>query len=383
MIELRRLVSKICMRVVLLLFWVFPIRDNKIVLLNGCNFKYSDSPKSVAEYLRHNGKNVSVYFAVGKNTPIDSVEGVKFIHVNSVQYFYHVCTCKVFLTNDGGISYIPFRKKQFVINTWHGGGAYKPIGRSLNKSKLYEIDLKMTSKNTDLFLSSCERFTGVVSDALLISKDKFWEIGLPRNDYLINATENEISRVKKSIGVENKKILLYAPTFRRDNVSLGENLDLNFEIDIDETLKALQDKFHDDWIIGIRKHPGIKSKKTYDAENTIDLSAYPDMQELLLAADILVTDYSSCSWDFMLTKKPIFIYAPDLDDYVKKCELYTPISEWPYPIARNMKELSSAIDKFEYSEYLSKCEEHCRQLGIKESGKATQLLGERIINMLQ
>lgn len=382
MIELYRLLCKICMRIILMPFWIFPINKRKVVLLNGCNFKYSDSPKSVAEYLLKNYPNCAEIFFVTEEN--QNSNGVNFIKAGTLQYFYHVCTCKVFVTNNGGISYIPFRKKQFVINTWHGGGAYKPIGRSLNDSKCYELDLKMTSNSINLFLSSCEKFTNVVSDALLISKDKFWEIGLPRNDYLINKDEQEIARIKKAIGIEkDKKLLLYAPTFRRENVSVGENLDLDFEIDIDATHKALQEKFGYEWVVGIRKHPGIKNKKTYNQENAIDLSSYPDMQELLLAADILVTDYSSCSWDFMLTKKPIFIYAPDLDEYSRKCKLYTPISEWPFPVATDMQQFVNKISEFEYSDYLQKCEQHYCELGGKETGYATKLLADRIVSILE
>lgn len=382
--EFLRLISKILMRIVLLVFWFFPIDKKKVVILNSVNYKYSDSPKCIAEYLKkHCSESIDLIYVV-KNKDGLCMDGIRFINFKTLEYYFNVCTSKVFVTNNGGISYIPFRKNQFVINTWHGGGAYKPIGVSLNDNLFYKFDLELTSKSTDVFLSSCEKFTDEVSQALLIEKSKFWEIGLPRNDVMIDNDGTEAYRIRKKLGVQDgTKVVLYAPTFRRNDVSVGQNLESDFEIDSKMTLRALEEKWPGKWIMAHRTHPGIKKRKVYQSENVVDWSDYPEMQDLLLVADVLITDYSSSSWDFMLTKKPIFIYAPDLEEYNRKCRLYTPVSEWPYPIATNMEELSNAIDEFDYSEYLGKCERHCCQLGIKESGKATQLLGDRITDILR
>ena len=381
--EFLRLLSKISMKTVLLFFWIFPIKKNKIVFLNGCNFMYSDSPKSLCEYILGNYKNdIDVYFVVKKGCNVKR-ENVKFIFSDTFEYFYHVCTTKVFITNDGGISYIPFRKSQVVINTWHGGGAYKAIGRTLNRNVFFQFDLKMSSANTDVFLSSCKKFTDSISDALLIPKSKFWEIGLPRNDCLINRDIQYIKSVKTKIGLsEHEKLVLYAPTFRRADASMGQNESVKIEIDsdIERILSVLCEKWDGKWFFGFRNHPGIKNKKTITKPNVVDLSNYPDMQELLLVADVLITDYSSSIWDFMLTQKPIFIYAPDIIEYSQKCKFYTPINEWPFPISTDAEALKQSIKLFDYNDYLMRCKAHYDALGGNETGNATKFLAEYIID---
>jgi CDP-glycerol glycerophosphotransferase len=95
------------------------------------------------------------------------------------------------------------------------------------------------------------------------------------------------------------------------------------------------------------------------------------MQELLLIADVLITDYSSCSWDFSLTSKPCFIFAPDLDYYLTNRGIYTPIDTWPYPLARTNEELVNNIINFEKREYDVKVKKHYEDLGSYEQGSAT------------
>lgn len=377
--EAFRLLLKISFRILLRVFWIFPVEKNKVTFLNDSNFMYSDSPKCIVEYLKSKwpGK-VKIVFASKKPNDL-FVHEIEFVKFESIRYFYHVCTSRVFVTNGGGVSYIPFRKKQTVVNTWHGGGAYKAVGASLNENFFYKRDLKMAAKNTNVFLSSCKKFSDVMSRALLIPADRFLEIGLPRNDLLIENDIQKRAEVKSRLGMNSEqRMLLYAPTFRRNDASMGENLELQNDIDFDALLKALSEKWNGEWVIGYRAHPGIRKRQFLRGDKIMDLSDYPEMQELLLAADILITDYSSCAWDFMLTHRPVFIYASDLKDYAQKYKFYTPISEWPHPIATNMEELVYEVENFDPDKYENNCKLHYMDLGGKESGCATKFISEYI-----
>ena len=117
----------------------------------------------------------------------------------------------------------------------------------------------------------------------------------------------------------------------------------------------------------------------FSDHKVFDVTNYPDMQELLCAADILITDYSSCMWDFSLMYKPCFIYATDIEQYTQERDFYTPMSEWPFPIATNTDELINNILNFNQEEYVQKVKQHHKALGSFEDGHAS----ERILKILE
>ena len=108
----------------------------------------------------------------------------------------------------------------------------------------------------------------------------------------------------------------------------------------------------------------------------INVSGYADMQELICAADVLITDYSSSVWDFSLTGKPCFIYANDLSAYKEERNFYTPIEEWPFALAETNEELHENILNFDPEVYKHKVEEHHKELGSYETGHACEALYE-------
>ena len=110
----------------------------------------------------------------------------------------------------------------------------------------------------------------------------------------------------------------------------------------------------------------------------LDVSAYEDMQPLLCAADVLITDYSSSVWDMSLTGKSAFLYCPDIAAYRRERDFYTDIDTWPYPLARSGPELIQNIRAFDPAEYAQAIQAHHAALGICESGRASCVCAERI-----
>ena len=115
-------------------------------------------------------------------------------------------------------------------------------------------------------------------------------------------------------------------------------------------------------------------EKTWSA----DVTDYPDMQELLAAADMLITDYSSCIWDYSFLYRPCFLYTPDLEQYLAKTGFYIPIQEWPFPICRNEQELEDAIDSYDAGQNRKAIQKHHQKMGSFESGHACEKVCERI-----
>ena len=293
--------------------------------------------------------------------------------MNTLGYCYYAITAKFYICNTGVTSYLPKRKGQIFINTWHGGGAYKKAGIDYNASKLDKLKQKKIAEETDYVLSSSKVFSDIMSKSLLIDKSRFLESGMPRNDMFFKSNKsNYINKIKSNLGfAEQDKIILYAPTYREGRSSF---LDLD-TVGLHECLKK---RFGGKWTGLIRAHHF--EKRRLSEKEWIDVSEYPDMQELLLIADVLITDYSSCMWDFSLTFKPGFIFAPDIDDYMHDRNFYTALDEWPYPVAASNQALQSNILNFDYQVSREKIEKHHLNLGNFENGTAGKQVGDLIIS---
>lgn len=379
-----RLIGKYCMRIILCPFKLIPIKHNRILLLNNQALNYSDSPKYIIEYLlAHYPGKFEIVLAVDAPVKFTDLgkKGIKTIRFDSLQYFYYMMTTKVFVTNSGGHSYIPKRKQQLFINTHHGGGAYKTNGRDMFEDTwIFRKDLMLASKQTDYFLSTCHRFTKVNVQSILLPKEKFWEIGMPRNDMLLNGNASLRNHVREKLGIrEGDKLVLYAPTYRKpDDNYFKESIAVSYGIDCEKVREALHKRFGGNWKFGFRLHPCVVNRNQLPKGNVIDLSDYEDMQELLLAADVMINDFSSSMWDFMLTGKPCFTFALDMDHYVETTKLYTPLNEWPFSKARSNEELAENILNFEEKSYMDACKKHYELLGGCETGKATELVCRKI-----
>ena len=134
--------------------------------------------------------------------------------------------------------------------------------------------------------------------------------------------------------------MLYAPTYRKqnDNAFLS-SISANYAIDVQGVLSALKKRFGGEWVFLFRFHPCIVNPQLNLGDKVKDVTSYEDMQELLVAADILINDYSSSMWDFMLSGKPCLIFAEDMEHYAATAKLYTPIAEWPFPVAQTNGQL--------------------------------------------
>ena len=382
--ELIRYAKKIAMRTLLTPAKLFPVKNNRVLFVNVLSKKYAGSPRTVMEGLEslYPGK-FEIVMAVGDPEAYAPLaqRGIKVVKFNSPAYFFYSLTSKVFLTNSGGFSYLPIRKKQYVINTWHGGGAYKKCGTDMyNDSALFRRDLRLQGNHTSAFLSSCKRFTEEVSRAMLVPKEVFWEIGLPRNDILLRGNDEIRRKVRQKIGLkEDERLILFAPTYRKihDNY-FKDSVAISYGVDTRRVCAAMEQRFGGKWRFAMRYHPCVVNRGDMEDLGVLDLTDYEDMQDLLQAADAMINDFSSSMWDFMLTGRPSFLFAVDLDHYVATTEVYTPVSQWPFPQSVNNDELEKNILEFDEEKYAANCKRHYEALGGCETGRATELVCRRI-----
>ena len=240
-----------------------------------------------------------------------------------------------------------------------------------------------TSKHSvsmaDVFVSNSQWLNTIYRRAFGY-KGKIIKCGYPKNDiFFSNRNEEIYAKVRKKLGLPlNRKILLYAPTFReRYDTDEWLNIDL-FQIE-----SYLNNVYDDKWTILIKMHPKmIKCQEKYIkllGSNILDVTGYPDMQELIISTDMYITDYSSAIFDFSLLKRPAFIYASDYAIYEESERgLYFDLNELPFPVAYNMKELLENISNFDMISYKKKLDQFFEYVGMQEEGRAADLVVQLI-----
>ena len=359
------------------LFRLLPLQ-NKVSFIAFSGRQYSDSPRRISELLLREHPEIRQVWAFNEPEKFRFLEekGIKVVKYKSMEYLYHVMTSKVYVDNAEFWSILKFRPGQMVLETWHGGGAYKKVGGhriDVNEREQHHAVEKMNK--ITLFLSSSRAFTEFVIRDAYQYRGEVLECGLPRNDDLLHPDPAVPARVRKLLDIpENAGVLLYAPTFRNSH-----SLDL-YDVDFSRLKAALEARFGGEWVILLRMHYYLADRAMESrAEYLRNATGYPDMQDLLQCADVLLTDYSSCMWDFSLMEKPCFLYARDIAQYRGERDFYTPIESWPFPLASDNGELERAIADFDENTYRAAVHRHHKELGSTESGTAAKQCVDRIV----
>lgn len=357
-----KLVLAFIVHILTRVFCLVPIDRKKIVFEAYMGKQFSCNPKYLCEYISSIYDSYRLLWVYSGNKLNCQYQQIKR---NSFKYFYHVLSAGTVVHNSGLNKLLKFRKEQIVINTWHGGGAYKKMSRAITNTY---------NRKNDYFISSSRLASKYVIRDSQNFQGKILEFGMPRNDMLINEDEKKALIVKEKLKIGNKKTVLYAPTFRDDASKV------DFKLDYLGLVKCLHKKFGGEWIILHRSHYHMNGESSNNPEYVIDVTQYPDMQELLLIADILITDYSSAIWDFSFLSRPIFLYATDLEEYDKERSFFVDIHKWGFPICENNEELQRAIEQFEQKKLMQQIETHQNLMGSYETGEASKKLFEFIEN---
>ncbi len=355
-----------------LLRWL-PVNRHKIVLNNFQGRGYGDSPKYIAEeIIRQKLPYDLVWLVADLNMELPS--GIRKVKLQSVRASYELSTAKVIISNVKVA--LPYHKKrsQFYIQTWHGSMAFKAIEKDAQE-KLNPNYLKETiadSKQINLFLS-CNSVQTQEIQTIFWYDGEIFESGSPRNDMLYKPIQYK-DAVKRKLGMEpSTKVVLYAPTFRDDFRTDVYNLDLAL------VSKSLSDSLGGEWRMLVRLHPNVMKENIVKlTPDSIDVTSYPDMQELLLVADVLITDYSTIIYDMAIMRKVILLYAPDLDDYKNNRGLKPIYFNLPSRINQSNDELMEYICRLDLDEYKKRLDEFLSHVQIFDDGKASQRVVERI-----
>lgn len=245
----------------------------------------------------------------------------------------------IFITHGmGDVLPIKFSKKTKLIFTWHGN-PIKKCGFDSPTIKDNRYDRKVLdilSKEISYILVSSEDEKRKMETMYRVPLERIIVTGYTRHDFLCNRTDEEINIFKERLGLpkEIKNIILYGPTFREEKIAKMPFSKTNM-IELDNFLKESNS------ILIFKAHPGVNEIATIDLDNIIIPDSYLDPQELLLAADVLIFDYSSIMFEFLLTgNKPVISFPYDLEFYKKERGLYYDYLKFiPAPIVYNIPDL--------------------------------------------
>lgn len=357
---------------------MYSLKDNKVLFLSDVRTVMGGNLKSVYDFLEGQDYERVIEFKGDRRVRRSFKEKLVLI--------YHLSTSKYILLEDlsESITLMKVRKNQEIIQLWHGPGAFKRFGwsRLKNGENIGKIH-KGYKKYTKATVSS-EDIKWCYAEAFGISENKIKATGFARTDLFFD--EQYIDEVKHKFYAEyphlsHKKIVLFAPTYRGVKVN-DASYDFS-KLDLDK----LYENFHDEYIFIVKWHPalfnnidrGIVQGPDYTKYNDffLDFSHYRDINDLLIVADLLITDYSSLIFDYVLLNKPIVYYAYDLEQYAGHGGrgLYFDFQEYVYgKVASNIDELIQSIKnndlmeeerKVFFNKFMGECDGHSTEKTCK------------------
>lgn len=353
-----------------------PLDLKKIVFDNFSGKGYGGSPRFIAEEIIKQNKDYDLVWLVNDlNSSLP--DGIRKVKANTDEAYYELSTARVWVDNVKDSNRPRKRKNQFYIQTWHGGAGIKTAERDAEESLPYAYlrKSKRDSKEIDVFVAE----TKMTYNSL---QRTFWYSG-----DVIKASFNRYNFDRESIRHEvlryfcvdeDIKILLYVPTFRKD-----ERLDC-YNIDFERILNTLEDFYGGKWVAIIRLHPVIARycHSIHYNSRVLDGTYYNSVEALISSSDIVITDFSNCMFDGYRLKKKVFLYASDYEEYVSTDrKLYFDLESMPSPMCKNNDELIYAIENMDDREYENKRKKLIEDIGYYEDDAAL-ICCDRIVNLL-
>lgn len=362
-----------------LMFYIIKIifqLENKVVFQSFGGKSYSCNPRAISEELHNQNPQVKIVWLFLKPDEKRKIvpDYVHCVKTGSLKALFEMTTAKFWIDNFPKSVSTLKRRNQVYIYVFHGERGFKKV--YLDSEHVKQDFQLFESLNVDLFVIGSE-FGKMMAHSAFAYNGPFLEKGCPRCDILLKKSKDidEFqNRIKENLGIsQDRKILFYAPTLRRQVVASGAS-QLIGEISIVETLNELEKKTGKSWIALIRAHSGVKGfEDTIQDNRVMDVSTYEDSQDLILISDLHITDYSSTCGDFILKKKPVILFQADKELYIKYDRtFYFEPNTSPFNIVYNQKELNQAIQSLDTEEEAKRCDRILEFYGAFESGNASK-----------
>jgi len=357
------------------MFRKLPINPKRIMFESMWGKQFSCNPRYLYEYINENYPDYEcIWSFVDEHKSITG--NAKRVRKHSLKYYYYLATSKFFCDNVNFENDFIKRNEQVYIQTMHG----TPL-------KTLGLDVKQdfnSQESVKQYIHRCSRwdYLLVQSDYVAgLSKECFdydgeiLKLGYPRSDILYSKNNSdEINKLKEKLRLPlDKKVILYAPTWRMKN---------DFELMLD--LNSFKKSLSDEYVLVLRMHhlAGNKLNQLENDDFIFDLSEYGSMEELYLVSDILITDYSSAMFDYAILDRPILLFTYDMEEYINSIRgTYFDLEKYnPGPILYTSKEVENAIINIEHIEkkYKENRHEFQEKFNQYESGKSSELIFNKV-----
>jgi len=361
-----------------------PMMQNWILFESFFGKNYSDSPKYIYEYISANmpGKYKCIWIIDKKGTKIPFRH--KKIKRFSLRYYYYLARCGYMVFNSRQPVWMVKREGNVFLQTWHGTPLKKLVFdiEDINSaSPKYKQQVYKQSRAWD-YLIAANAFSSETFKRCFMFDNTILETGYPRNDILHSPNKDQIAAIiKNRLNIpKDKKVILYAPTWRDDE--FYDKGKYKFELKLD--LDLMKQELGDEYVVLLRTHYFIAD--SIDVQHfkgfAYNVSKYDDISELYLISDILITDYSSVFFDYANLKRPMLFFTYDLEKYRDVLRgFYIDIEkEVPGPLLFTTEEVVDSIKNIDLIEqkYKSRYEEFYDRFCGWEDGQAAKKVVESV-----
>jgi len=349
--------------------------------------QFSDNPKAIYEYLTANKTSLKLVWGVTKGYEgIFQKEKIPHIQRFSLRWFFVMPRAKYWVINTRTPLWLSKTDTTTYIQTWHGT-PLKRIGMDIEAVNIpgytkesYDAEFLKESARWDYLVSSSTYTTKHFKKAFGF-KGTMIEKGFPRNDQLVqkNNQKQKINELKEKLGItSNQQVVLYAPTWRETDHKTSSGYEFSIDFPYNEFVNELSPNM----VLLVRMHYLVA--QTFDfsqwENDIINVSVGFDMSDLMLISDILITDYSSCMFDFSLTNRPMLFYVPDAREYEDDIRgFYEPINSLlPGPIVETPRDLLQALKQIELKTDEQKYQQFKEMFCNDETGYSAQAVAKII-----
>lgn len=352
---------------------LFPINNTKICFDNFEGTGFGGDPKHICLELMKRNPNLKIIWFVRKKQE-NFLRNIKQVNIDSVAAIYHQSTAKVWVDNTRTGHRTKKRKGQYYLQTWHANVLAKKIEKDA-EDKLWPSYIPVAKYDglvTDAFIVANKRYLEVAKSSFWLNPNvEYLKIGAPANDVLFQRKNDQeyIYSIKQKLSInDNAYIVLYAPSFRDDGSIDG------YKIDFERVKEAFRKTTNRTCIILVRFHPDVVQHEelfTY-SNDLINVTRYPDLKDLSLISDCLITDYSSTAYDFLLLRKTIFRLCLDFNIYKDIRDVYDDFYKMPYALAYTNDELVSEIMNFNNVDYQKALNKYCEINPVYDDGTSSK-----------
>lgn len=334
------------------------IRHGKVYVDNFIGKGYGGNPKYIVDEILKKKPDWEIVWAVNDlNTPMP--DGVRKVKYGTLACAWEQASAEFWIDNVRNAHLVKKRKGQIYLHTSHGAFGFKGVEKFVENKLSHEYveAAKYDGSITDAIIAEnrfkVEQYKKYywLSDNTEILKTGMLEPGYSLSD---EELQNRKSILREKYGMTQKDfVILYAPTFRNEDVADVYNI--NFK----RVLDCLEKKTGRGCKIIVRFHPNVNLEKVNDVIDQNDIrimdgNNFPDEMERYILSDMLITDYSSVMYYFSLLNKPVFIFAKDYEAYKKERTLLLRPEDTPYSFAQNIEEFEQCVIEYDQKKYQEK-----------------------------